>query len=310
LVLDRSTSMRQATATGTRWSDLTGSLANVLVQSKGIHWGLKLFPRASSLRTCEAGGVEVSPYPDNVNEILNRIQVSGQYPGTPTRKAVTTAAALLASRHGAARRYLLLATDGLPNCAEGVTASTPNLSDDEGAIGAVRDASGQGISTFVIGLGTTDGDHETLSRMAVAGGHGRRGQTAYFVASSTTDLSETLKTLARQIAVCTLPLETPSPMGAKFEVSVDGRSFSRDRTRSGDGWDVSHGGKAITLYGAACDSVQSQGRVTLRYRCPAQARDAGVAPEARTVPADAGAPDLGVADAHAGADSCHPNHPL
>lgn len=288
LVLDRSKSMSRSTATGTKWSDLTRALGDVIVRTPEVHWGLSLFP-ASSSQSCVVGSIAAPPRADSASLVLNHIRAElPEGSGTPTREAVARAAESLLSIPSSARRYLLLATDGEPNCALGLPPSQP---DADGAVRSVREAALSGISTFVVGVAATSDAESTLARMAEAGGQGRRGAFAYFATTNATDLQATLASVARQVALCTFDLDPPPPAAATPELSIGGRSFPRDMSRMGDGWDITGGGRAITLYGAACEAVQSQGRVTVRYTCPA---DAGA--NARP---DAGAP----ADARSGVDA-------
>ena len=106
-------------------------------------------------------------------------------------------------------RFILLATDGLPNCAPGTSDTAAD--DSAGAVMAVADAAAMGIPTFVVGvatggMGTAD---TTLSNMANAGGYPRAGSPTYYNVSSTAEFVAVLQTLVGMAASCTFTVPDP-----------------------------------------------------------------------------------------------------
>lgn len=164
-------------------------------------------------------------------------------------------------------RYVLLATDGLPNCGavqpDGSTAST--VDQTVAAIQALHDF---GVPTYVLGFGSGfAGDPATLMRMAVAGGTGMP-----YNARSATELDAALSTIAAGIAPpsCTIMLDGGTRNPALFQVNFDGGPLIPRDTSHGSGWDYDAGTNTITFYGSECTMVESGGVVSIGvdYGCP------------------------------------------
>ena len=98
---------------------------------------------------------------------------------TPTRLAESAAAAYLLGSPDISPKYLLLVTDGVPNCMPG---NADRAADDSvGAVAAVTAAAAEGIPTMVVGVATSGLPVEqTLNEMAVAGGSPRAGSPSYY----------------------------------------------------------------------------------------------------------------------------------
>jgi hypothetical protein len=319
LVLDRSNSMRDRTRTGTKWSDLTGAVNTVLDRHSEVAWGLSLFP-VSDRNSCVVAPLSVLPEVGTapvIASLIRNAQPTGA--GTPTRAALEEAGREVMAAGRPSRKYLLLATDGDPNCLEG--ARDTNAPDVEGTTALIRWLAENDVTTFVLGVAVRSSSEAALRAMAQAGGHAREGMTAYYTANDADELEIALDEVARQIALCTFELSPPPPAGADVTVSIGGRVFPRNPRHAGDGWDVTSGGKAIALYGAACDAVQAGGEIQARYGCGSGTRCdlesmacvplAGgeevepPMPDAGAPMPDAGAP---VADAGAAPDARPPSH--
>jgi hypothetical protein len=267
LVLDRSNSMRDSTPSGSKWADLTASIDGVLGRRAEVVWGLSLFP-ASDARACLTAPLRITPAAGTATAISAAIHGSSPTgSGTPTRQALKEAGDEILASGRPTRKYLLLATDGEPNCLPG--AADQSSADVEGTTGAIRALAEQGVTTFVLGVAVHDASAAALTTMAQAGGHARQGMTAYYTASDATELEGSLDEVARQIALCTFDLSPPPPAGTALGLSIGGQAFARNITHVGDGWDVTGAGKAIELYGAACDAVQAGGAIQLSYACGA-----------------------------------------
>jgi hypothetical protein len=267
LVLDRSNSMRDATPTGSKWTDLTSSITRVLARRSEVAWGLALFP-ASDAQACQISPLKITPAPATAEPISAAIAASSPTgSGTPTRLAAEQAGSELLGATRPTRKYLLLATDGEPNCTPG----TPNQSapDVDGTARALRGLAERGLTTFVLGVAVSGSSAAALSTMAAAGGHARMGATAYYTASDATELEGALDEVARQIAICTFELSPPPPAGSTLTLSIGGKSYARNPGHVGDGWDVTGAGRAIELYGAACDAIQAGGAIQVGYGCGA-----------------------------------------
>lgn len=187
---------------------------------------------------------------------------------TPTFRAVANAQAYYATIPvNPVGQYVLLATDGLPNCGavqpDGSTADT--TAETVAAIQALHDA---GISTYVLGFGSGFSSSPTaLNMMAAAGGTG----TA-FNARDAAELDTALNTIAAGIVrpSCTIMLDGSTRNPALFQVSFDGGPLIPRDTSHSTGWDYDAATNTITFYGSECTTVESGTvvNISVDYGCP------------------------------------------
>ncbi|MES1205921.1 MAG: hypothetical protein ABUS79_08285 [Pseudomonadota bacterium] len=270
IVLDRSGSMREDPTTGmdcnnmncpmSKWNLMTAAINEVVAQSETtVNWGLKFFGTGTSNQGAGACAVAdvtaVDPAPMSATAIATAIAAPGNQPvtNTPTRAAVDSAAAYLMARQTMGAKYILLATDGAPNCP--VTGG--NGADAPGAIAAVEAAAGQGIATFVIGIAADTVAGDTLNAMAVMGGKPRAGTPQYYSVTTSADLVTALGTIQSIVkGMCTYPLGDAGPDSdpTRLTVTVDGVPFGKDEP---DGWAFDPGDKSITFKGSTCDGLMA-----------------------------------------------------
>ena len=125
VVLDRSGSMNQDPATGmncntpgcSKWDLTAGALTQVITMTDAtVNWGLKLFGSGTS--GCNVNNMTEVPITElNATAVNTRIMGTQRGSSTPTRAAMTNATTYLntlTARPNA--KYILLATDGAPNC--------------------------------------------------------------------------------------------------------------------------------------------------------------------------------------------------
>jgi hypothetical protein len=164
-------------------------------------------------------------------------------------------------------RYVLLATDGLPNCGpplpDGGTEET--IDETVAAVQALHDA---GIITYVLGFGMDlTGDPTALSRMATAGGTGMP-----YSATSAAELDMALDAIAAEItpASCTIELDGPTRDPMLLRVSFDGGALIPRNPAHTSGWDYDPATNTITFYGAECTALQSGSvvGVDVDFGCP------------------------------------------
>ena len=264
LVLDKSGSMANeadgTTCSGgcgatSKWVQVTNAIDKVVAQTQAnVNWGIKLF--ATSMDGCDVSdGVEVAVGPMNGAAITSLIAASTPGSRTPTQQAEAAGAAYLATLTDKRPKYLLLATDGLPNC--GPNATTPTDDNSVGAEQAVADAHAAGFPTFVIGIGETMAE-ATLTRLALRGGVPQAGgATAFYQVSDTAQLETALGTILGSVTcVFDLPVPTQSRESTShISVFVNGAAFPQD-TNHMSGWDY-HGTemKQIQIYGPTCDGL-------------------------------------------------------
>jgi hypothetical protein len=260
LVLDRSGSMADPAAgvMGSKWMNVTAALNETLTATDGtVQWGFKVFPQAMLERCAVADGVDVPIAPMNAMAIAGAI--TGVPPvnmgfatgATPTAVAVTKATDYLKSLPTTTPKYMVLATDGLPNCRNGVNGSD----DATGAVAAVQAAAAAGFHTFVVGIATMNqpGADLTLNSMAMAGLEPRMADPKYYPVSSRADLVATLGLITGQVTNCVFPLTMAPPATGDVTVKVNGMVIPRDPAHA-QGWDLA--GNAVQVYGAVCDQLK------------------------------------------------------
>ncbi len=291
--IDRSGSMGERTPSGiTRWNAVTQALASVLPAVDRELWvGVIQFPGAITAENqCgDNSRLELAPRSLNGASVLAALRSTTPNGGTPTYDALQTAANYYRTSMPVARvrgRYLVLATDGGPNCnpalggpscvctsARGCNGPRGNLSclDDERALSLLTRLASDGVPTFVIGTPGQDvaALTPTLQRMAIAGGRPRRvpGEPAFYLAEDVGEFTTAFREITTELVRCryvTNPVADP----AQMTVRVGGRAVPRDPTRA-EGWDWSNAQSGeVVLYGSACEASQRpEGVVSLRYGC-------------------------------------------
>jgi hypothetical protein len=271
LVLDRSGSMRMPAAAGgltSKWMDVTGALNEVLMATDAsVLWGLKMFPNGTASCTVDDGAL-VAPGAGNFAALSAAIgMTTPEGNGTPTAVAVRKATAYMQTRTTPNPKYLVLATDGEPNCGGGGIFGT-GTADNMNAIQAVRDAAAAGFPTFVVGIAAGAAADGVLNDMATAGGQPRMAMPGYYPVSSRADFITALGAIAGQVANCVFPLTKAPPENDDVTVEINGMKIMRDTTRM-QGWDYGPGKKSIQLYGAACEQLKkgTGDKVAITYGC-------------------------------------------
>ena len=282
LVLDRSTSMLQdATGKGPggggggvaqgpqKWTEVVAALDPVIMTTQDqVAWGLKMFPLGDACGVPDGATVPVgiSSYTGVMNAVRMNPPLSEPIGSTPTRVAVEKATMFMSGNPSPNAKYLVVATDGLPNCRGG----SGRGDDAAGAIAAIGAAAKAGIPSFVVGIATAgSGAHATLNEMAVQGGRPRNDPTKYYPVTNKDELVTALGLITGQIASCTFPLDPLPPQPDNVRVNVDGVKVDRDTTQAG-GWNYGPGNKTVVLFGAACDNLKSGAakNVQILYGCP------------------------------------------
>ncbi len=151
----------------TRWSALTTGIAATLNGTVGsIQWGLKLFASPAGGACGVTNGVEVPISASSVPAIEAQIASVTPANNTPTAQSIAAATTYLKTVSDSNPKYILLSTDGEPNCASGGNTTTTNVPATIDAIAAAKSA---GFPVYVIGIGPSVGN---LDDFAAAGGTG------------------------------------------------------------------------------------------------------------------------------------------
>lgn len=296
-VLDRSGSM----ADGNKWNTVRNVVGKTVTRlGPRVNVGAAIFP--SDATTCATGREVMSVRPGDAPagtlgpttlSLLKSTSVPAAG-GTPTGATLQALTPKLMALTG--RTFVILATDGGPNCNAAakctVDACLLNIEDSPGCptmglpnccgasfqgpdfcldadptVNAVAALMAAGIQTYVIGVPGSGPYAAVLDRMAEAGGTARATPPKYFRVDSTdaAAFGDALAKVAAKItATCTFPLQqVPDP--AKLNVFLDGVALAPDPN---DGWLLD--GTVVQLVGAACDRVQSGDVLAVRVvaGCP------------------------------------------
>jgi hypothetical protein len=323
LVVDKSGSMKTTPPgfTTDKWTALKTALSASLDKVKGgISFGMILFPMsldptAPILDSClSAKCCEMPQGPPSVTvpfdvgttsvpAILAALDNNPPAGGTPTSAALQ--GALDYFTYGPAKdlqgdNYILLATDGAPNCntalacaanrctsnIEATCTGAANCCLPPNQMGCVDDAKTtalisalqtKGISTFVIGIPGTELYSSFLDAFAVAGGKPASSLSPQYYAvsaaggvSGLTDVFTAITTVL--IKACDLTLASTPPDETLLNVSVDGVVISQTGP-NGWGLDKTTTPPTIKIKGTTCQNIQTNGANSLQviYGCPTYA---------------------------------------
>jgi Mg-chelatase subunit ChlD len=269
IVLDRSGSMNPDNndQMSDRWGGSRSALQQVTAAfDDRVNFGLMTFPGPGSggggrgQDNCSTGVLNVPVGPNTGEAIGMTLQGMNAEGRTPTTLALQEALRVLgAVMTGPDQltipKYVLLVTDGDPNCSG--MAGSRNVDDVArtqtiAAIDALRMA---GIKTFVVGYQTASSSFvDQLDRMAQAGG---TGATSHRSVENGDDLAATVAELAKKAVSCSYQLEAAVADPTRVLVSVG--ATPRNRAQA-DGWQLEADNRTVTLLGGACEELQ-QGKV-------------------------------------------------
>lgn len=275
LVLDTSGSMKTSTDKhSTRYKDVVAALDQVLPQTDdAINWGLELFPRITGGRSddgCTPGQVDVSIKAHNAKAVAAAYDPNVVSPdgNTPTTESVKNAVKALQALNDGNPKYIVLATDGGPNC--NPDEWDTEASDATHAIAAVRAAAQANIPVFVVGLSVGSTASATLNKMAEAGGKPiadpTDSKTKYYKANTSDELVVAINAIRGQVATCiyNLPSLPPEPSNV-LVVYDDHRALPSPTT-----WGYTDASNtSITIYGDDCAKVMdgTYKSVQILYGC-------------------------------------------
>jgi hypothetical protein len=282
IVLDRSLSMSpDANDSSTdRWAGSVTAIKQTVIAFEGqIDFGLMTFPAFDSrqlLRNgsgstlevqCPTGALDVelgSGHAGQIAEALDELAPGGSTPTGPTLMAALDVLRNTAKLYAGtlAPRYVLLVTDGDPNCAgpaafDGTDPLARRQALD--AVGALNDAQ---IKTYVVGFQTASTSFVgQLDQMAALGG---TGETTHRSVESGADLVKTFQEIVDRAVSCSFKLETAMVNPAYVLITTAGepRGFQNQ-----NGWTLGVDMKTVTLSGAACDSIRSGAPITVEVLC-------------------------------------------
>lgn len=276
LVIDRSGSMNQdidGIGDQSRWQALEQGLRRSFVSNDQLLVAGKFFPdvidspRPDPAEACRVSTtLEVGFSANGMNNILNVFNTTEPVGGTPTFSALSIASGAL--RGISNRTYIVLATDGEPNCNEnldpficectnigsGMDCMEPQQClDDDRTINLISGIfSNDGIPTIVIGIEDpfNPASSLTLNRMARAGGRPRPGSVPYYSATSSDDLNEALTEISRGITQCSYRISSVPPSDEGLRIQLNGTVIPRDDANGWSWYDRNKG--ELEFRGTAC----------------------------------------------------------
>jgi hypothetical protein len=281
ILLDRSGSMDTVFGNATRYQALTAELSD-LVSTYAVHvrFGYQEMPSQQACAVpvvdgCCATQPSVPVTENNAGPITAAFAAAAPMEGnTPT------AAALRAAREyyddladGIGNRYVLLATDGAPNCTLAGSLSAHDTFDASGnrvagacfeALAEIDALVGQGMTVIVLGLGDefADTNSDAASCLSAMAEHGGAAATptgrSYYVVSEPLELQIAIEQIFGGIKrpSCTVPLSSDFDFSSSVTVFLDGQFIPN--TLAGSTWslDTSTSPPSVKVQGEYCDRLQ------------------------------------------------------
>jgi von Willebrand factor type A domain len=317
LVIDKSGSMTDEPAgfEVNKWSAVKTALGRALGAVSGdVNLGLLLFPYSTVTQiplVCHSDCCEVPEAGSAVNvdidagdralpTILDALDATSPGGGTPTAAALARANDYFKTGAGAAlhgNNYVLLATDGGPNCNSnnscGADRCTTNLDqqcdsgnccktaseaclDDAAVTQQIQALKGSGVRTFVVGIPGTENYSTYLDTFAQAGGatnpDAPPGYYAVSAAGGVQGLVDVFAGITTQLVhSCTLALASNPPKLDEVNVAVDCQLLSPS-SKDGSSWSIDKTTDPynVVLAGPVCEQLKGSGarRVDVVYGCP------------------------------------------
>jgi hypothetical protein len=299
-VIDHSASMGDELADSglSKYENARIALSRVLkAVGHRVNYGAAIFPGLAGVTGCEAGDELMKVAPGDpptyardgktgprLRDLLGRLSIADVDGGTPVAPTLDKMLDVLSELEG--ETYVVLVTDGAPNCnadlscsasgcipnIEGLSsaggACTPqhncctpsdrnpeaNLScvDAQASLSAVEALARAGIRTFVVGMPGSEPYEELLNGMAELGGTARTGPAKYYPVEHTDALEQALKEIAASVSIsCEIPLDYEPPDQDYVNVYFDGRVVAYDPEA---GWQWTPDGHVV-IRGAACEEL-------------------------------------------------------
>jgi hypothetical protein len=275
VVLDRSSSMYREAGFGVpgvdRWNPAVAAIRSVTASlDDRVQFGLMLFANPDApagMTLCGAGKVDVAPAPDTGPAIAAELTGDpNELTGSWTPTAVSLAAARTALSGLPGRSYVLLVTDGAPNCNSSLDgarcrcgsdtmscADNPRLCiDEDRSVAEVAALHEAGIDTYVVGY-ETSAWADVLDRMAAAGGTGR---TSHIPVGDEASLRSALTEIAGSVISCTVELSGPPDVVEFVQVTLDGVDVPHESVARGDASWALVDERFVQLRGAACTTLR------------------------------------------------------
>ena len=244
----------------TRWNAVKPAVATTLSSSSYVNWGLKFFPSAGANTSCtENSTIEVPITATSASDVQSQVDNAAYEYSTPTAAALGAATAYLKALNDGNDKFILLATDGEPNC--GGNPANVNTDDLAGANKAAAAALTAGFKVYVIGIGP---NLDNLTQLAQNG-----GTTDFYQISSPQDLGNALSSISKLVGSCNFTSKEAPPDEGNVGVYVNGSRVDQDPN---NGWTFGSSKQEIVLTGDYCAQMTSgnQADVQILFGCPGQ----------------------------------------
>lgn len=299
IVLDRSSSMNETIQPSgySKWDlvrfALLDSTSGVLRTLDGrLSTGVAVFPGENITNdTCSTGTMVFEPRPGSettYNELAQKLSSILPQGSTPIAASLRALKPILEKQEKTP--FVLLATDGAPNCNtipcssdhciynleqakltngqlcdETINCCDPNLVqgggwqacvDDENTIAAINDLTAIGIKVFVLGIPGSSTYSTILDRFAVAGQTARMVTPHYYAANELTQnaLQNALREIAAEVIdSCIVTLDAPVDDGGFTNVLIDGKVLVFE---SNNGWRWLNK-QTLELTGSVCNRIKA-----------------------------------------------------
>ena len=270
-------------ASPSKWSAAQTVVPALATQfSNRFRFGAMMYPADTAQFNCNPGTLK-TPVSDDASAIGNSYSTALAGGGTPTAATLTAAKSYLLGLHLTTPAYVLLITDGLPNCNLGLNVNTcsfttptcPNNScglgakdclDDQGTIAAAASLKASGIRVFVVGFDpslTTGNNLSVLNSIAAAGGTA----TAY-TATNKAQLAAALNLIALNTATCCRDACTAGANRCGADGSLQACAF--DASIGCTTWGSMSCGASKSCVGGACASTCQDACTLGAKRCANQ----------------------------------------
>lgn len=293
IVLDRSNSMAEASGgQPALWTSCRNAIYGITSSMESSIWfGLFVFPSTAPPLACDflpfgectaptAPMVEVgAKKAADIKAALVNLLTCG---GTPTADTLTQAQAYLGKLTNKHPQYILLATDGGPNCNSDLDGATctcvasncdlnnQNCLDDVRTHQALDKLCAAGIKTYVIGMGGAQTLTGVLQGMAQ---HGCTNQP--YAPTDAAGITQAFKDISQEVASCAFEIDCTKIEDVNLvNFYFDGAVVKRNKAHTG-GWDWTtqcksgQGKGTIEFFGADCDSIKNDAvkNVSAKYGC-------------------------------------------
>jgi hypothetical protein len=224
-----------------RWSAVKAAVSQTVAANPSVDWGIQLFSSPTGPSCSVSFNPQVAITAGSGAQIQSLLDSTTLALYTPTAAAVNAALIYLQSVKDANSRYILLATDGEPNCSGGL-----NFNDDMPATSAaVASAAASGFPVYVVGIGPAPSNLDQLAKVG--------GTDHYYPADSAQALTTALGAITKKVSTtCEFLTPTTPPDDSKVYVYVDKTLVTQD---DANGWKFGTSNSDIILTGSHCTDM-------------------------------------------------------